>query len=95
VQGGLYATVIYGCGDASCLGFCSDFVANGEYHGFDNFDNSIAYRIGVWGLDVDEVSSNYRELQNVVEVISDQVKKGQEGTIEQFGTFYGDRHLHC
>jgi hypothetical protein len=56
--------VIYGCGDASSLGFGSAFVANGKYvcDGFDKFDNSSANCIGVWGLDMGEESSNYSEL---------------------------------
>jgi hypothetical protein len=77
VRGGSYATVVYGCGDASGSGFGSAFVAKGEYDGFDKYDdNSIAYRIGVWGSDSDDVSSNFRELRNVVESIEDQVAKG-------------------
>jgi hypothetical protein len=80
----LYTTVIYGCGDASGTGLGSAFVANGKYGGFDKFDNYIAYRIGVLGLDVDEESSNYRELQIVVEAIYDQIEKGRLRNLELF-----------
>ncbi len=72
----MYATVIYGCGDTSGLGLVVLLLPNGKYDGFNKFDNSIAYHIGVWGSHEDEESSNYRELQNVVEAIYDQVEKG-------------------
>jgi hypothetical protein len=59
VRGGTYASVVYGCGDASGAGFGSAFVANGGLDGVDQFDSSIAYRVGVWGSDSDDVSSNF------------------------------------
>jgi hypothetical protein len=84
VRGGSYATVVYGCGDASGSGFGSAFVANGQDNLFSKFDNEISYRVGVWGSDADNVSSNFRELRNGVESIKDQVKKGRLRNAELF-----------
>ncbi len=51
---------------------------------FDKFDDEISYRIGVWGSDSDDVTSNFRELRNVVESIEDQVEKGKLKNAELF-----------
>jgi hypothetical protein len=76
VRGDSYSTVVYRCGDASGSGFGSAFVADGQKDPFSKFDNEIAYRVGVWGSDSDTVSSNFRELRNIVESIEDQVEQG-------------------
>jgi hypothetical protein len=74
VRGGTYATVVYGCGDASGAGFGSAF----------KLDKSIAYRVGVWGSDSDNVSSNFRELRNVVEGIEAEIDEGRLKNAELF-----------
>jgi hypothetical protein len=84
VRGGSYATVVYGCGDASGSGFGSAFVAGVDDDEFDKFDDEISCRIGVWGSDSDDVTSNFRELQNVAESIEDQVEKGKLKNAELF-----------
>jgi hypothetical protein len=84
VRGGSYAAVVYGCGDASGSGFGSAFVTGVDNNEFDKFDDEISYRIGVWGSDSDDVTSNFRELRNVVESIEDQVEKGKLKNAELF-----------
>jgi hypothetical protein len=59
-------------------------VANGGLDGVDQFDSSIAYRVGVWGSDSDDVSSNFRELRNVVEGIEEEVEEGRLKEAELF-----------
>ena len=66
------------------MGLLVHLLPNGKYDGFNKCDNSIAYHIGVWGSHEDEESSNYRELQNVVEAIYDQVEKGWLQNLELF-----------
>ena len=59
--------VVYGFGDASGTGFGSTFtVANG-----------ISYRIGVWGPDESDESSNWKEFTNVVESLEEEAKSGR------------------
>jgi hypothetical protein len=77
VRGNSYATILYGCGDASGSGFGSALIADGQKDPFSKFDNEIAYRVGVWGSDSDEILSNFRELRYIVESIEDQVEQGQ------------------
>jgi hypothetical protein len=77
VRGGSYATIVYGCGDTSGPGFGdSAFMADGQNDPFYRFDNEIAYWVSIWDSDSDNISSNFRELRNVVESIEDQVEKG-------------------
>lgn len=57
VRGKRVMTVHYGFGDASGSGFGSSWEVN----------DSIQYRYGTWGRDKDDSSSNYRELQNIVD----------------------------
>jgi hypothetical protein len=58
--------VIYGFGDASGSGFGSSFT----------HASGIVYRVGVWGYDVNGEWSNYRELQNLVEVVEVETAEG-------------------
>jgi hypothetical protein len=84
VRGGSYAAVVYGCGDASGSGFGSAFVTSSKDVPSLEGIEEIAYRIGVWGSDVDDASSNFRELRNVVESIEDQVIEGRLKQAELF-----------
>jgi hypothetical protein len=84
VRGATYATVVYGCGDASGAGFGSAFVANANCGDGDKLDNSIAYRVGVWGSNSDDVSSNFCKLRNVVEGIKAEVEEGRLRNAELF-----------
>jgi hypothetical protein len=59
-------TIIYGFADASGSGFGSTIMLNGE----------IEYRIGTWGSDTEDESSNYREFENVVDALREEEKKG-------------------
>ena len=65
--------VVYGFGDASGGGFGSSL----------KLRRGIAYRIGVYGTDVDGESSNYRELSNVVEALEEEAAAGslKESTV--------------
>jgi len=61
-------TVVYGFGDASGLGFGSSIEIDGE---------TIRVRTGTWPWTIsEEASSNWRELKNLVEAISDMAKTG-------------------
>ena len=60
-------TAYYGFGDASSGGFGSSL---GLAHGTQG-------RFGVWGSDVDDKSSNYRELRNLVEAVEEEATEGR------------------
>jgi hypothetical protein len=66
--------VRYGFGDASGSGFGSSIA----------FPDGIAYRIGVWGKDCEDSSSNYRELRNLVETLETEVEAGNLHNSEVF-----------
>jgi len=57
----------YGFGDASALGLGSSFTTSG----------GLRVRIGVWGRDAEDKSSNWQELSNVVETLEDLYKAGE------------------
>jgi hypothetical protein len=59
--------VRYGFGDASGTGFGSTMET----------DMGLKYRIGVWGTDDEDESSNYKELENVVTTITEEAKQGK------------------
>ena len=61
------SVVVYGFGDASGAGFGSTFSAGKDVY----------FRHGVWGKDAEGLSSNYRELRNLVEALEDGVKAQQ------------------
>ena len=58
--------VVYGFADASGSGFGNSIVIHGE----------IRYRIGTWGSDENQNSSNWRELENLVQSME---KAGKQG----------------
>ena len=59
--------VIYGFGDASGAGFGSSFVKAID-------ENKIYFRYGRWGSDLDDSSSNFRELNNLVESLEELIE---------------------
>ena len=59
-------TVIYGFGDASGTGLGATFTCGSGF----------SFRIGVWGPDESDQSSNWREFTNIVESLEDEVKSG-------------------
>ena len=63
---------LYIFGDASGLGFGSSSWPSGK-------ENRLSYRYGVCGMSTDECSSNYRELQNLVESLE---RSGGAGELE-------------
>ena len=75
VRGGSVAVAHYGFGDASKSGFGSSISdAAGE----------LWYRLGIWGTDESDQSSNYRELANLVQTLREyQVTRSLKG-IELF-----------
>ena len=58
---------IYGFGDASKAGFGSTL---------EEKNGNIWFRLGVWGSVLEEESSNYRELINLVESIEERINEG-------------------
>lgn len=67
--------VRYGFGDASGRGFGSTIQTR----------EGLKYRIGVWGSDDEEESSNYKELENVVSTIEEE---GLTGNLNQSVMFF-------
>jgi hypothetical protein len=67
VRATLLFLVVYGFGDASGKGFGSTFTV----------PNGISYRIGVWGPDETDESSNWKEFQNVVESLEEEAESGR------------------
>ena len=67
-------TVIYGFGDASGAGLGSTFTCG----------SGLSFRIGVWGPDDSDQSSNWREFTNIVESLEDEVKSGNLANSEVF-----------
>jgi hypothetical protein len=61
------STCIYGFADASSTGFGSSLQLPTGH---------LLYRYGLWGRDVESMTSNYRELRNLVEVLEDGVASG-------------------
>jgi hypothetical protein len=59
--------VIYGFGDASGAGFGSSWKTG----------DSIKYRYGLWGSDLDKSSSNFRELKNLVDTMLHMEEEGE------------------
>lgn len=75
VRGGSVAIAHYGFGDASKSGFGASI---GEDSG------ELWYRLGIWGTDESEESSNYRELANLVQTLREyQINQSLKG-IELF-----------
>jgi hypothetical protein len=59
--------IIYGFGDASGAGFGMSWEKDGQ--GDTAGTRGISYRFGRWGKEMDDSSSNLRELQNLVETL--------------------------
>jgi len=59
-------TAYYGFGDASSDGFGSTVARPGGLHG----------RYGLWSRDIEDQSSNYRELRNLVGMVEEEAKAG-------------------
>ena len=60
IRGDKVGTVQYGFGDAAKSGFGATF---------EDDDGNIWFRLGVWGDDANDLSSNWRELANLVEAL--------------------------
>ena len=58
--------VVYAFGDASGRGFGASLGRN----------NGISYRIGVWNIQEETESSNWKEFTNVIETLEDEGEKG-------------------
>ena len=67
MRGKAVLTAIYGFGDASSGGFGSSIERPG----------GIGLRYGIWGRDVDNESSNFRELKNLVEAVEEEAREGR------------------
>jgi hypothetical protein len=65
---------MYGFVDASGLGFEGSLMLS----------RGISYRVGVWGRDADNSSSNYRELRNLVESFESELEAGNLEICEVF-----------
>lgn len=72
VRGKAISEVVYGFGDASGGGF-------GTTWSGDRKNSQIHFRLGVWQERVKEISSNFRELTNLVESLEE---KGSLGDLE-------------
>jgi hypothetical protein len=59
-------TIIYGFADASGSGYGSTVLLGGGIH----------YRIGTWGSDSEDDSSNFREFENVVDTLRKEAEAG-------------------
>jgi hypothetical protein len=68
--------VLYGFGDASGTGFGSSTQAINS-PGPAGHDKTVHYRVGVWGKDAEDASSNYRELRNLVEALEHAETRGE------------------
>jgi len=74
VRGKRVCVVRYGFGDASKGGFGASFEGT----------QGIWYRLGVWGSDSSDDSSNFRELCNLVEALEAQGQSGELNGVEVF-----------
>jgi len=59
---------LYGFVDASGSGFGGSYTAQ---------DGRLLYRHGIWGRDADHVSSNYKELRNLVDTVEEGTQSGE------------------
>jgi hypothetical protein len=66
---------LYGCVDASGTGYASTLELANKH---------LLFWHGVWGRDADSVSSNYRELHNLVDTIEDGIREGDLAHTELF-----------
>jgi hypothetical protein len=66
--------VVYGFGDASGSGLGATFTKG----------NGFSYRVGVWGSDDQQESSNWKEFTNIVDSLEDEAKSGGLDNCEVF-----------
>ena len=59
--------LVYGFVDASKSGFGASL----------DYNNHVRFRIGIWGSDEDDASSNFREFANLVETLEKEVKENR------------------
>jgi hypothetical protein len=91
VRGSSVAVVLYGYADASRSGFGSSFIT----------PQGLQIRYGLWGRDISHQSSNFRELQNLADVVEweliDQFPILQEAVnaIDHWVTSDTDRDWSC
>lgn len=69
VRGSRVGIALYGFGDASKAGFGTTL---------EDKAGGVWYRLGVWGCDTEEESSNYRELMNLVESLEARAVAGED-----------------
>ena len=74
VRGKKIKEAVYGFGDASGAGFGGSWEKEGK----------TKYRAGVWGRDMDDSSSNLRELLNLVDCLKRMEKEGSLAGTEAF-----------
>lgn len=74
IRSNLIFLAIYGFGDASGSGFGASL----------ELDGKINVRHGLWGRDSNNLSSNYKELRNLVETIEAEAKRGSLTGAELF-----------
>ena len=67
-------TVVYGFGDASGTGLGATFTCGSGF----------TFRVGVWGSEEDDQSSNWKEFTNVVESLEEEAKLGNLNNSEVF-----------
>jgi len=80
--------VFYGFGDASGKQFgatlSENYNCHGRLSGADHGSNRIRFRIGLWSPEVEEESSNYKELRNLVNAVGEEVRAGRLRDCELF-----------
>jgi len=74
IRGTAISEACYGFGDASKAGFGASWARTG----------GIKYRLGIWGKDEAENTSNWRELQNLVDALREESKDGGLKGVEVF-----------
>ena len=75
IRGDKVASAEYGFGDAAKSGFGATF---------EDADGNIWFRLGVWGHDTNDLSSNWRELANLVEALEARAEDDNFRGIEVF-----------
>ena len=80
--------VFYGFGDASGKQFGATLSENyncrGRLSGAGHGPDRIRFRIGLWSPEVEEESSNYKELRNLVDTVGEEARASQLRDCELF-----------